>query len=752
MDVITNASDVYSTDYFTDRCLHIIAQHNTSQPLFLYMPYQAVHANLLTRPESPPKYTDMFSHILSADRREFAAIAYTMDASIGAVMEALHNKHMLDNCIVIFVSDNGADPQLGSGNNGLNRPLRGSRRELYEGGIRVPALLWSPLLNKSGYVSDALIHVTDLLPTVLDAIDGTGIEDQKNAYGMSQWSTLSTNGRPVRWEIHHNVDPLWNQSAIRWYDWKLVQSSEPVFFGKTLAQMDYNNGHIGVNNAHNFPALQSTDRLKCKTYDILRQMNRKPDYNVLKGSAIECSTKPLTQTPAKCLNEFCLFNIRDDPCEQHDLIGEIEAEFVAILLERLRQFNRTSVPPLTLVPLDPVASDPALYNYTYVNWLDYKLINSGHRAVFAVDSVWSGKLTAYGIEEIVLAKTDPPIHRPNDPSEATREMMASVMLSDASALQKAIIRAKNSDLWIKYAIKMDKQLERLMPDIRPDVIVVDQLIALPAVELSGIPCVWCWSAGILEMMDNERAPPRQSDVQRLCGRPGCEPLPEYYFHNPSHYLNICSYPLELDYQDIRPFGRNYIGFDHFMRTERHLTFAVPPELAAKPGKLVYFSFGTIASIDVSNMRRLLAILAKSPHRFIVSKGPLHMDYTLADNMWGEESVPQIQVLPLVDLVLTHGAINTITESLYFGKPMIAMPVFGEQYDNAQRLQDKGFGLRLDAYKCSEEELLAAIETLLSDRRLAERLAEVSRRIHTDNSLAKVSQLFEDFVQNRHKYI
>ncbi|CAG2112745.1 unnamed protein product [Medioppia subpectinata] len=378
MDVITNASDVYSTDYFTDRCLHIIDQHNASQPLFLYVPYQAVHASVFTRPESPPKYTDIFSHILSADRRQFAAIAYTMDASIGAVMEALHNKHMLDNCIVIFVSDNGADPQLGSGTNGLNRPLRGSRRELYEGGIRVPALLWSPLLNKSGYVSDALIHVTDLLPTVLDAIDGTGIEDEKNVYGMSQWSTLSTNGRPVRWEIHHNVDPVWNQSAIRWYDWKLIQSSEPVFFGKTLAQINYNNGHIGVNNAHNFPALQSTDRLKCKTYDILRRMNRKPDYNVLKESAIECSTKPLTQTPAKCLNEFCLFNIRDDPCEQHDLIGEIETEFVAILWERLRQFNRTSVPPLTLVPLDPVASDPVLYNYIYVNWLDYKVMSDSH--------------------------------------------------------------------------------------------------------------------------------------------------------------------------------------------------------------------------------------------------------------------------------------------------------------------------------------------------------------------------------------
>ncbi|CAG2116307.1 unnamed protein product, partial [Medioppia subpectinata] len=366
-----------------------------------------------------------------------------------------------------------------------------------------------------------------------------------------------------------------------------------------------------------------------------------------------------------------------------------------------------------------------------------QLIASGHRALFVVNAEWSGRLTPYGIEEVLLAATDEPVGRAMNATETAKTLMAWGWVSGNSPLQKERLH-RRSELWMTYPKYLDRQLDALLPDIQPDVIVLDTFGKVPAIELYGAPCVKSWGEAPLAMIDDDRAPPPCSglsatgDQSLWQDRPGCEPLPEYTFHNHSRYLHIYGYPLELDYQDIRPLGRNYVRFDNLMRVERHLTFAVPPELAAKPGALVYFSMGTIASIDVQNMRRLVAILAKSPHRFIVSMGPLHKEYTLADNMWGAASVPQIRVLPLVDLVLTHGGNNTVSESLYFGRPMIAMPVFGDQYDNAQRIHDKGFGLRLDAYKCSEEELLAAIETLLNDKTMSERLAEVSRRIQSDN--------------------
>ncbi|CAG2102573.1 unnamed protein product [Medioppia subpectinata] len=194
----------------------------------------------------------------------------------------------------------------------------------------------------------------------------------------------------------------------------------------------------------------------------------------------------------------------------------------------------------------------------------------------------------------------------------------------------------------------------------------------------------------------------------------------------------------------RPLPKNCIRFDNFMRKDIHLKFEIPVPLRDRPGKLIYFSLGSMGAADVDNMKRLVNILSKSKHRFIVSKGPLYDEYSLADNMWGEGSVPQIQVLPLVDLVLTHGGNNTVTESFYFGKPMIVMPLFGDQYDNAQRVEDKGFGIRLDAYKCSEEELLNAIENLLNDTENYEKLQQISQRIQSDNSIAKLPEIIGDF--------
>ncbi|CAG2181449.1 unnamed protein product [Oppiella nova] len=147
------------------------------------MPYQSLHVSMRGMTlEVPQKYIDKFDYVVSDVRRRLAAMANNMDESIGVIIERLHSRGMLDNSVVIFVSDNGGDPLQHVGNGGSNYPLRGTKLGLFEGGIRVPAFIWSPLLNKSGYVSNALIHVTDLLPTILDAINGTGIRNESNIY------------------------------------------------------------------------------------------------------------------------------------------------------------------------------------------------------------------------------------------------------------------------------------------------------------------------------------------------------------------------------------------------------------------------------------------------------------------------------------------------------------------------------------------------------------------------------------------
>ena len=115
------------------------------------------------------------------------------------------------------------------------------------------------------------------------------------------------------------------------------------------------------------------------------------------------------------------------------------------------------------------------------------------------------------------------------------------------------------------------------------------------------------------------------------------------------------------------------------------------------------------------MKELVAALAETPQRYVVSKGPQHTEYELAENMVGEEFLPQVSVLPQVDLVITHGGNNTTTESLHFGKPMILLPIFWDQHDNAQRIDETGFGTRLPTYSFERRRSLGG------DRQAARRL-------------------------------
>jgi UDP:flavonoid glycosyltransferase YjiC (YdhE family) len=142
------------------------------------------------------------------------------------------------------------------------------------------------------------------------------------------------------------------------------------------------------------------------------------------------------------------------------------------------------------------------------------------------------------------------------------------------------------------------------------------------------------------------------------------------------------------------------------------------------------------------MRALIGSLADSRYRVIVSKGPQHEQIELPANMVGEEFLPQTSILPLVDLVITHGGNNTVTESLRFGKPMIALPLFWDQYDNAQRLHETGFGIRLDTYRHAPEELIGAIERLLTDAPLRDRLQAVSARLAATPGTVTAAGLIE----------
>ena len=142
------------------------------------------------------------------------------------------------------------------------------------------------------------------------------------------------------------------------------------------------------------------------------------------------------------------------------------------------------------------------------------------------------------------------------------------------------------------------------------------------------------------------------------------------------------------------------------------------------------------------MQRMIDRLAATPHRYVVSMGPLHEEITLAPNMWGAEFVPQTSVLRLVDLVITHGGNNTVTECLHFGKPMIVLPLFWDQYDNAQRMHELGLGVRLDTYRFTDADLARALDRLLGDTALHARLSWAAAAIQDRDGVRKAAAIIE----------
>ena len=217
---------------------------------------------------------------------------------------------------------------------------------------------------------------------------------------------------------------------------------------------------------------------------------------------------------------------------------------------------------------------------------------------------------------------------------------------------------------------------------------------------------------------------------------------EWYYHSP--YLNIYHYPLELDYTDLRPNPPNWIRIDTFMIKSKE-EFVVPEKLKNLPGKLIYYSLGSLSSINIELMKRLIGFLSSSPHRFIVSKGAFGDKYELPDNFWGDNFVPQTAVLKVVDLAIIHGGNNSLCETFYYGKPMIFMPLFADQPDNAQRVHEKGFGIRMNPFTCSKEELLGAIETLLNNKELHNKMKLIAERCERESKSNQILELIQQVV-------
>ncbi|HZA59438.1 MAG TPA: glycosyltransferase [Solirubrobacterales bacterium] len=395
------------------------------------------------------------------------------------------------------------------------------------------------------------------------------------------------------------------------------------------------------------------------------------------------------------------------------------------------------------------------------------LRRAGHRVVFVIEESFAGTLESKGFEERLMRLAPPP-EQEEEPGQFWKDFIRETapVFRKSTFEQLGEFIAPTWQALIDGARHVDARLIEILDDVRPDAVVEDNVCAFPAIPASGVPWVRIVSCNPLELKDPGLPPTfsglplddssewqafrseyarvtgdMQAEFSEFCVERGAPPLPEGEMIHRSEWLNAYLYPEELDY----PRSRSLDGRWHRVGSSVRGTddpWTPPVGIAEGEGALIYVSLGSLGSGDVPLMERLVDSLGRTSHRYVVSMGPQHESFELASNMAGAEFLPQVSVLQHVDLVITHAGNNTITECLHFGKPMVALPLFWDQHDNAQRLEETGFGRRLSTYSFSDEQMSDAIDGLLSDRQLATRLSAASGRLRADSGNEQAAKLIE----------
>lgn len=394
----------------------------------------------------------------------------------------------------------------------------------------------------------------------------------------------------------------------------------------------------------------------------------------------------------------------------------------------------------------------------------------GHRVVFIVEESFAGTLEAQGFEERLMRLTPPP-----ETEEAPGQFWKDFIRDTAPVFRKstkeqlAEFIAPTFQALTDGARYVDYRLLEIIDELEPDLIVEDNVVSFPALLACGRPWARIASCNPTEVKDPEVPPPfsglpardrggweeywvayreahraMHTEFSEFCQERGAPPLPADDFIHESPWLNMYLYPDEIDYRRAYPLGETWHNLQASVRATDP-AWEVPEKVRDGEGPLLYLSLGSLGSADVELMKKLVAELAGTPYRIVVSKGPQASEFELADNMAGEEFLPQTEILPEVDLVITHGGNNTVTESLYFGKPMVVLPIFWDQHDNAQRLEETGFGTRLNTYSHKGKELTAAIDGTLADDELAGLLKRTSERLQKSRGTEVAADLIEQVI-------
>lgn len=323
-----------------------------------------------------------------------------------------------------------------------------------------------------------------------------------------------------------------------------------------------------------------------------------------------------------------------------------------------------------------------------------------------------------------------------------------------------------------------KKTEAIINEIKPDVILIDQLFNLPYVENKNIPWGCIASCNQLFIDDSPNRVPTMSGLSvKEDPKVFAEYKQIYYDSNTiklrnqwfkdngvklddekqwmlvgSKYLNLQTYPKYANYfsekdvkgkwffasssilpdeveEKISPKGQNKVKFPgKELLTE---------EFLKKPGLLILFSMGTLVTAHVDIMNKLLEQLKPLQHKFIVSGGPNFDKLNMPDNCVGAPYLDQKELYPIIDFMISHGGNNTFCELFYFyQKPFICIPMFGDQPDNAQRLVDLEVGSTIPLGEFSTQKISDLIDQVSTNEKMKEKMKEAGKLSVEDDGFFK----------------
>ena len=352
-------------------------------------------------------------------------------------------------------------------------------------------------------------------------------------------------------------------------------------------------------------------------------------------------------------------------------------------------------------------------------------------------------------------------------------------------------------------IENHQNYARAIESIGPDLLIIDAYYVPPCVLKLQVPWVRLYSANPLMLVESKlanKAKPapmigfqlfdkqkrelmRQSEPDRwqrmvgewseTCGKIAaaigqagqrlneflleqqCSPLEPGKQAHDSPHLNVYMFPEALDYaqdDDLFEYPPLWLRCDSMLRAQPQVASREAIELQFWEEKLqrarqnkeavVFFSLGSLASGQVNLMKRFVDLLRNDTKRlYVFSKGANGNQYQLDEaNMIGDNYIPQTFFLERANLAIIHGGNNSITECAFYGLPMIVLPVFGDQLDNGQRVEDLKLGRRLDVHTCTGAQLLGAIGDILSDQPMRDRLKLIGQKMRSRDDRRRVSSL------------